>query len=199
VIRRLLLGCVVLLTLGGCTDDGSGMSVDAVQEAAADAGSSPADCPLGIDLPAAGFGDARLESAEATASEQDEPAEDPIAAQRGGMSAIDAAAGAEIDCHYRVGDESVDVYLVATRTDNALGLFAPLIAQDADLSTDELERFLVPPPKPGEIKLVGEEVAFAVLAADGGSAAMLVSSTVPDLWGDALRSATDKLTADVSF
>jgi hypothetical protein len=214
VLRRLVLVCAVVLGLGACSDspdsDGAGpwrvpeVSVDAVRLAAAKAGPAPKDCPLGVDVPAtlraAGVDQqAKLDTAEATASKTDKPAADPIAAQQGGMSAIDATAGAEIACYYTLGDDKVDVYLVAIRVKGAAALLAPIIARDAHVKLPDLPKYVAPPPGPGEIKIAADSVAVCGLRANGGDAAMVVSSTSAKVHGDTLRSVAGALVSSVMF
>jgi hypothetical protein len=208
VILRLALVCASLLALGACSSGDeswtpSKVSVAAVRQAAAKAGTSPKDCPLKVDvrgaLRSAGVDDAvKLDSAEASASKSDKPAADPIGAQLKGMSPVDAYAGALIDCDYKVGDGTFSVYLVVTRTKGAVSLVAPVISRDAEIRLPDLNKVIVPPPGPGEIRLAGHTVAVGGLAADGGDAAMMVSSGVPKVNDDTLRTVASKFLGTVA-
>jgi hypothetical protein len=98
--ERTTLGGILLtctLATAGCTsDDGAGgITVESARQAAADAGSSPAECPIPFDVSTAlpGSPSARAGEVEVETSETTTPAADPLAAQRDqGMSALDAAA-----------------------------------------------------------------------------------------------------------
>jgi hypothetical protein len=190
-----------VLACGACTSDdepGNALSVDTVREAAGKAGTSPENCPLDVDLPAAlrsaGVdGSARLDSASAEVSQSDEPADDPLAAQQQGTPPLEAAAGALVECHYLVGDEELDVQLVVTRSEGAVNMLAPQIVADAGMAMSDLEDFLASPPGPGEVAMPADTVAVAVPAVDGGDAALVVSSAVADVRGDALRTTADTL------
>jgi hypothetical protein len=198
VIERLPVGAAVLvavLAIGACsTGDGAPVvanriSVGDARAAAAEA--APAQCPLGVDVPGlladAGVeATAEFDEAAATVAKTDEPAEDPIAAERGGMSAVDATAGAEIECHYTAGDAEFDVYVVVTRSKGAVNLLAPLVVREAHMTPSELEKVLVPSPEPGDVTIVSDNVALGALPADGGDAAMMVCSTVRGIGGDEL-------------
>jgi hypothetical protein len=204
-----VLACVAVLAgvlaCGACTSDDepeNALSVDAVRQAAGDAGTSPENCPLDIDVPAAlrsaGVdGSARLDSATAEVSERDEPADDPLAAQQQGMAPLDAAAGANIECHYLVGDEELDVQLVVTRSEGAVNMLAPQIVADAGMAMSDLEDFLASPPGPGDVAMAADTVAVAAPAVDGGDAALLVTSAVSDVRGDALRTVAEKIVTQI--
>lgn len=197
IMRRLSI-CMAMLVglavLGGCSS-GNKVSVDKVRQAAAKVQS--ANCPLGLDVPTALRSvsvdqPVRLDSVYARVSKSDKPAADPIAEERAGVSALEAVAGAYIECDYGVGNGTLQVRLVATlasatagvvasRTNPAIGLLAPQINGRAHLTIHELQSFLAAPPGPGEIKLVVGGVAVGDLSSDGGDAAMMVSSSVPEL------------------
>lgn len=199
-----MLACAALLLLAGCSSDGSSwlqhdVSVDAAHAAAAESGAAPKDCPLKVDLSAVVSG-AALDSASATAAKRAEPVDDPIAAQtRDGMSAVEAAAGAEIECTYRVGDGELTVYFAVTRTAGALNLFGPVIAKEAALPVAELGKILGSPPPEGEVLVVADTVALADLPADGGDAALVVSSHTDKVRGDALRDVAAAVAAGIPF
>jgi hypothetical protein len=212
VIPRLVLGSAALVLLVGCSSSGDDppwfahdVSVDAAHAAAARAGSSPRDCPLRVDVPgvvrSAGVDeDVRLSEASATAAERDEPVEDPLGAQRQGMSAVDALAGAEIECAYRAGEGEVTVYFAVTRTSSgALNMFGPVIQKEAKLPFPELRAVLASPAAEGEAKVVAGTVAMVDLAAEGGDAAVVVSSSVPGLRDDALRGAARTIAGAIPF
>lgn len=190
-----------VLACGACTSEGepeNALSVDAVRQAVGAAGTSPENCPLGIDVPAAlesaGVGlSARLDSATAEVSESDEPADDPLAAQQQGMAPLEAAAGANVECRYRVGDDELDVHLVVTRTEGAVNVLAPRIVADAGMAMSDLEDFLGSLPGSGEVTMPADTVAVAVPAVDGGDAALMVTSGVSDVRGDALRAVADAI------
>jgi hypothetical protein len=195
-----------VLACGACTSDDepeNALSVDAVRQTAGEAGASPENCPLDVDMPAAlrsaGVDrSARLDSAAAEVSQRDEPADDPLAAQQQGMAPLDAAAGANIECHYRVGDDELDVQLIVTRSEGAVNMLAPRIAADAGMAMSDLEDFLGSPPGPGDIAMAADTVAVAVPAADGGDAALLVTSAASDVRGDTLRTVADTIVTQIS-
>jgi hypothetical protein len=205
MVRALI--CLVLFagatTLAGCSSDGGHeVAVDAVRQAAS--GAKPANCPVGFDLPGAlrTAGVDRPVQPDATdveVSETDTPAADPVVAQQNGMSALDAAAGAYIECGYRVDGKALTVRLVATRAAGAMALLAPQLQRDAHLAVDELRAFLDTKPGPGEVKVVGGSVAAGGLAATGGDAALLVSSEAPDLHDDVLRTVAGALVGQIKF
>jgi len=197
-MERLPVGAAVLVALlavGACSSgDGAPVvanriSVDDARAAAAEA--APAECPLGADVPDvladAGAGaTAEFDDAAATVAKTDEPAADPIAAERGGMSAVDATAGAEIECHYTAGDAEFDVYVVVTKSKGAVNLLAPLVVREAHMTPADLEKVLVPAPEPGDVTIASDTVALGALPADGGDAAMMIRSTIRGISGDKL-------------
>jgi hypothetical protein len=205
VISRLVPACAALFLLAGCSSDESGsswlqhdVSVDAAHAAAAKAGATPKDCPLG-DLSAAVPG-ARLDSASATASKRDTPAADPVDAQvRQGLSAVEALAGAEIECTYRVGDGELTVYFAVTRTAGALNMFGPVISKEAELPVAELSKILGSPPPEGEVRVVVDTVALLDLPARGGDAAVVVSSHTDTVRGGALGDLGETVAAGLPF
>jgi len=203
VKRRLLIFVALLAVSGGCSSSGGqAISVDAARKAAAVG--KPVNCPVAFDLPSAlksgGVNEtATLDSADAEVSKTDTAAADPLAAQQNGMSALDAAAGAYIECDYRIGGNTLDIRLVATRAKAAIALLAPQIQRDAHLAVAELQAFINTKPGPGEVKTAGGTVAVGGLAADGGDAALMVTSDVPELHDDALRKVTETLAAQVKF
>lgn len=204
IVRRMSVCAAILAgfaAIGGCSSD-SEVSVDAVRQAAD--GAQSATCPVNFDVPAAlrsGGVDkpAGLDSAKAEVSKTDEPAADPLAAQQQGMSPLDAAAGAYIECEYRVGEDALTIRLVATRVKAATAMLAPQIARDAGLTLKDLQGFITSPPGPGEIKVAGGSVALGGLAVDDGGATLMVSSTVPDVHDDTLRTVAGTLLSQVSF
>ena len=126
-------------------------------------------------------------SADAEASTTDKPAADPVVAQQGGMSALDAAAAVSIQCDYRSGDDTLTVHLTASPVKAAANLLLPQVAHDAHLSVTQLRSVAATPPPADGIKLVGGSVALSGLTVDGGYGAVLVSSTLPDVRDEALR------------
>jgi hypothetical protein len=188
--------------LGGCSS-GDDVSVDAVRKAAGPA--QPGTCPIGVDVPAAvksGGVDrpTRLASADTTLSTGDKPADVPLTAIKSGVSPLEAAAGAHIECEYQVDKDTLRIRLVATRAQKAaLPLIAPQISRDGKLKLKDLEGVLNAPPEPGDVTLVNGSVAIARLGADEGDAALVVSSTAPDLHDDALSSLTGTLVSQLNF
>jgi hypothetical protein len=193
VIRPVVLASVVLLgaaagtacstQLGGPANPYE-VSIDAVRHAA-ETGGDTGGCALDVDVPTAfrdaGVPDARFGAGSSSASFRDEPMPDPIAAERKGMSAMEATAGALIECDYSAGGSEVSLYLAVTRTKGALRVLGPVIARSAHLERTELPRYVSPPPKPGDVKRMGDVAAVAGVAAVGGDAALVVTSTVADL------------------
>ncbi|WP_328615589.1 hypothetical protein OHS18_01365 [Amycolatopsis sp. NBC_00355] len=205
MVRSLL--CLALLagatSLAGCSPgDDYQVSVDAVRQAAS--GGRAAKCPVGFDVPGAlrSAGVDRPVTPDAVdveVSKTDTPAADPIAAQQNGMSALDAAAGAYLECGYQVDGKALTVRLVATRAKGAMALLAPQLQRDARLAVGELRAFLDAAPGPGEVKVVGGSVAVGALAATGGDAALMVSSEAPEVRDDALRTVAGELLGQVRF
>jgi hypothetical protein len=203
VNSRLALVCAALLLLTGCSSGGSWLqqdvSVDAAHAAAAKAGASPKDCPLKVDL-AAEVPGATFDSASATAAKRDKPADDPIAAQtREGLSPVEATAGGEIECTYRVDDGELTVYFAVTRISGALNMFGPVIAKEAHLPVAELSKILGSPPPEGEVRVVADTVALADLRAQGGDAALVISSHTDKVRGDALSDLAASVAAGIHF
>ncbi len=205
MVRSLL--CLVLLAgatvPAGCSSgDDHQVAVDAVRQAAS--GGKPATCPVGFDVPGAlrTAGVDRPVTPDAVdveVSTTSTPVADPITAQQHGMSALDAAAGAYLECGYQVGDRALTVRLVATRAQGAMALLAPQLQRDARLAVDDLRAFLDTKPGPGEVKVVGGSVAVGGLAATGGDAALMVSSEAPELRDDALHTVAGALLGQVKF
>jgi hypothetical protein len=204
--RRLLIWMALLAgttALSGCSSsDGQKVSVDAVRKAAAE--DKPVNCPVDFDLPGAlrsGGVDrpVALSSASAEVSKTEMPAADSMTAQQNGMSPLDAAAGAFLECDYRIGDDTLTIRVTATRAQAAIALLAPQIQRDARLAASELQPFFDSRPGPGEVKIAGGSVAVAGLAADGGDAALMVSSEVPELRDETLRKVTGELLGQVKF
>jgi hypothetical protein len=201
-----ILACVAVLTgvlaCGACTSDdepGNARTVDAVRQAVSEAGPAPEKCPL-VDVPAAlraaGVdGSARLDSATAEVSQSEEPADDPLAAQQQGTPPLEAAAGANVECHYLVGEDELDVNLMVTRSEGAVNLLAPLIVSESGMAMTELQDFLDELPGPGEVTMPADTVAVVRPQVDGGDAALMV---VSDLGGDALREVAGTLATQIS-
>lgn len=197
------MGAVLVAgALAGCSSGGGGITVDAAREAASGAGPSPAACPVPFDVGAALPGRAvrpgqvRVQVAKTTT-----PAADPVVAQRDqGMSALDAAAGASIDCEYGVDGRTLDAWLVVTPIKAAVVVMAPKIAQAGKLSVTQVQEFVNRRPGPGEVEVApGGDVAVARIPIDGdGDAALLVD---PDgtVTGDALGKTTETLASQVHF
>jgi hypothetical protein len=192
-----------VLACGACTSDDEpgntrSSSVDAVRQAVTDAGPAPETCPV-VDVPAAlrsaGVDtQARLESATAEVSQSEEPADDPLAAQQQGTPPLEASAGANIECHHLVGEDELDVYLVATRSEGAVHLLAPLIVGESGMAVAELQDFLGSLPGPGEVTMPADTVAVVRPEVDGGDAALMV---VSGLGGDTLREVTGTLVTQI--
>lgn len=199
----ILLACT--LAMAGCTsDDGAGgITIESVREAAVDAGSSPAECPIPFDVSAAlpGSASAQAGEVEVETSETTTPASDPIAAQRDqGMSALDAAAGVSIDCKYEVDGRTVDAWLMATAGDGSINLFVPTIMSASGMDMAQMREFLNQLPEPGEVKLTPDgDVAVGRVDVEGdGDATLLVD---PDgiVTGDALSKTTKTLLSQLHF
>jgi hypothetical protein len=192
------------LTLVACSSEPT-VSVDQLREAAEEAGESPSACPLDVDVPAAleeaGI-DEEVEPGEAAVevSQTGTPAEDPVEAQQGGMSAIDAAAGAYVSCDYSVGDGTLTVRLTVAPGDRAAAVYllAPLVLEASSMDADDVQAYLDEVTDEGSVALAsGDEAAMTVVPTEGsGGAALLVTGDT--VTGDGLRTATEELEEDIS-
>ncbi|MBF6338834.1 hypothetical protein IU450_23490 [Nocardia abscessus] len=203
IVRGLIVAALVVVGIAGCSPDKEKViSMRAVRTAAADA--SPSSCPIQLDVPAALSaakvgGEARFDSARTQVSASETPAEDPVAAQRSGQRPVDAAAGASIECEYRLGQHPLRVQVIATHAGRSVNLLAARVSREAHLTRDELDRFLSAPPGAGEVEVVGGAVAVGGLAIDYGDATILVSSEAPEVREATLEQVTRALIDQVKF
>jgi hypothetical protein len=196
---RFPLALAAILALAACSSDDPAISMDGARKATPP---NPSTCPLHLDVPAA------LKSAgvEATVtpgavtmekSTTDKPANDPIAAQQGGMSALDAMAAVYVDCAYKSSPGTLQVRLAITPGKGAANMLAPQLIADAHLSVTDAQPLLASPPGPGEVKVVAGTVAFGGVAVDGGNGAILVKSDLPTLHDDTLGTVAKTLASQL--
>lgn len=197
-LRRLTMSTAALavLALAGCSSDDPPLSLDGARNAAAKP--NPSTCPLHLDTAAAlsshGVGTKiTQDSVVVLKSKTDKPAGNPIAAQQGGMSAVDATAGVYVDCGYKASPGTLDVQVAITPAKGAASLLGPELVRNARLSTTEARPLLESPPGAGEVKIVSGTVAFGGIAVDGGDGAILVTSALPDVRDDTLADITKTL------
>ena len=206
--KHAALGGVVLvgvLALAGCTSTNGGVTDGityvGVRKAAVEAGPSPTACPIPFDVGAALPGrQVTPGDVDVALSKTTTPAPDPLTAQRDqGMSALDAAAGVEIDCSYEVDGKSLDAVLIAMPTGRgSIDLLAPLISRDAHLDVTQLTNFLRQQPTPGDVALTpGGDVAVAHATMRGSGDASLLVDPNGVVTGDALRSAARTLLGQI--
>lgn len=197
-----MLGGVLIagtLAMAGCTSEDS-ITLDGVRKAAVDAGASPASCPIPFDVSAALPGKPRVRpgEVEVEVSKTTTPAPDPLAAQRDGMSAIDAAAGMSVNCDYEVDGKTVGTWLFATPARGSISFMAPSIVHATGIKLAQLNDFLNDAPDPGEVKLTpGGKVAVARVHVQGdGDATLLVN---PDgiVTHDALSKTAETLLSQI--
>ncbi|TDP94893.1 hypothetical protein [Labedaea rhizosphaerae] len=196
---RLLIVSAAVLVVAACSSDDPAISMDGARSATPPNAST---CPLHLDPPAAlkaaGVGTAVTpDSISVQKSKTGKPADDPIAAQRGGMSAIDAIAGVYVACDYKAASGSFDVTVVITPVKGAASVLGPVLVRDAGLSLTEARPLLESPPGAGEVRIVGETVAFGGIAVDGGDGAILVHSELPDVHDETLANVTKTLTGQL--
>jgi hypothetical protein len=192
---RFLIVSAAVLAVAACSSDDPAISMDGARAAAQPNASA---CPLHLDPPAAlkaaGVDTAVVpDSVSVEKSKTDKPADDPIAAQRGGMSAIDAIAGVYVACDYKAAAGSFDVTVVITPVKGAANVLGPVLVRDAQLSVTAARPLVESPPGAGEVKIVGGTVAFGGIAVDGGDGAILVHSELPDVQNDTLATVTKTL------
>ena len=200
--KRALFGAVLIAcALAGCTSEDGGITIEAARPSAADAGSSPTECPIPYDVSAALPGNPKVApgKVEVEASKTTTPAADPLAAQRDeGMSPLDASAGVSIDCGYEVDGKTVDVWLIATASGGSINLLAPTITSTAGLDLAQLREFLASPPETGEVKLLpGDEVALARVPVEGDGDATLWVDPDGTVTGDELTKTTETLLGQI--
>lgn len=183
------------------------VSVADLRQTAATAGESPGECPLKLDLDDAietAEIDATVElaDAEAIVSDDTSPPLDPIKAQsQDGLSPIEVAAGAEINCTYKVGGGELHLDLVTSVNDKfeAPSMFAGrLPAVDDSLSIDEISDLLDRLADPGHMESVPNEAAVLTTlhtSDNTGTAAMWVESDTIN--GDDLRTVVEQLVQDL--
>ena len=191
---RLLIGSAAL-ALAACSSDDPAVSMAGARAAAAP---NPSTCPLHLDPPAAlksaGVGTAVVpDSVEVQKAKTDKPAADPISAQQGGMSALDAIAGVSVSCDYKAAPGSFEVTVMITPVKGAATVLGPVLVHDAHLSITQARPLLESPPGAGEVKIVGGSVAFGGIAVDGGDGAILVNSELPGVRDDTLATVTRTL------
>jgi hypothetical protein len=203
VDKRLAVGGVLFFCVtmvAGCTT-GDAMSIDEVRKTAVDAGEAPNSCPIPYDVSKAlpGNHDVQPGKVEIEVSKTTTPAADPVSAQANdGMSVIDATAGVSIDCEYKVGDKSVDVWLVALPRTGAVSVLAPQLSRSANLGSTQLQDFVNQPPNAGDVKLApGDTVAVGRLRLQGKADAALFVNPDGLTTGKDLETATKTLMSQI--
>jgi hypothetical protein len=193
-----LFFCVTMVA--GCAS-GDAMSIDEVRKTAVDAGEAPISCPIPYDVSKAlpGNHDVQPGKVEIEVSKTTTPVADQVSAEVDDkMSVIDATAGVSIDCQYKVGDKSVDVWLVATPRTGAVSVLAPQLSRSANMDSTQLQAFVDQQPNVGDVKLApGDTVAVGRLRLQGKADAALFVDPDGLSTGKDLEEATKTLLSQI--